>query len=92
MNFNWEITENDIMRVKNFISRNKNNFVHRRREKNIEKKFIDLDNNSIIKTMLMCLLTIQQRSGPHSKVSKFLNTSEFPATTVKLSRVDNIVF
>jgi thermostable 8-oxoguanine DNA glycosylase len=90
MNISWNITEKDIQRVKEVMTTNENAFVKKRRERNVEKQNIVINKESIIKTMMMCLLTSQQRSGPDTKVGKFLLLEPFPITLDSLENVDNI--
>jgi len=75
----WEIEESDIQKIKSFYEKNKNNpFVLERINRNINKQNVELSKNIFFKTMVSCLLTTQQRSGPDSAVTKFINTKPFP--------------
>lgn len=89
MDISWDITELDILKVKNFLAKNENPFVQERRRRNIEKQNIVIDNDQIIKTMMMCLLTSQQRSGPNSIVGQFLQKKPFPITMNKLEYIND---
>ena len=90
MNFNWEITDNDIKRVNDFLSQNKNSFVANRISKNINRENIKLDRNTILKNVIMCLLTSQQRSGPNSPIGMFLRKKPFPLTEQTISQQHDI--
>lgn len=90
MNISWNITEKDIQKVKDVMTTNENEFVKKRRERNVEKQNIVIEKDSIIKTMMMCLLTSQQRAGPNSKVGKFLLLEPFPITLQSLENVVEI--
>lgn len=80
MEINWIITEKDIQKVKAVVEQNNNAFVKIRRNRNVKKVGVIIDRNTVIKTMLMCLLTSQQRSGPESKIGQFLRINPFPLT------------
>jgi len=79
MKLHWEIEESDIQKIKKFFNKNKDNpFVLERINRNLKKKNINLSKNAFFKTMVVCLLTTQQRSGPDSIVTKFINKKPFP--------------
>ena len=75
----WEIESHDIEQVKNFYnSYLKNPFVQNRIRRNIETSSIRVTKEDFFIAMISCLLTTQQRSGPNSAVTKFINTEPFP--------------
>ena len=90
MKNNWLITEEDIKKVQKVIADNDNAFLRARRLRNVEKQNIVIDKGTIVKTMIMCLLTSQQRSGPNSEVGKFLRLDPFPITVDELTRIHNV--
>lgn len=90
MNINWNISQSDIEKVKKVIAENENAFLQARQLRNVEKQNIVIDKDKIIKTMIMCLLTSQQRSGPNSIVGQFLRLDPFPVTIEKLTAVNNV--
>lgn len=90
MNIYWEISQSDIHKLKDLIAKNDNPFLKARNLRNVEKQNIVIDKNSIVKTMTMCLLTSQQRSGPNSIVGQFLSQEPFPITIEKLENKENI--
>ncbi len=90
MKISWNINESDIQKVKKVMKENDNFFLKNRRERNIEKKNIEIDKNIIILNLMMCLLTSQQRSGPNSVVGKFLSLKPFPITSELIDESDNI--
>ncbi len=49
-----------------------------------------IDDNLLWKTMVMCLLTTQQRSGPGSSINQFLNTSPFPLSLDVCRKENNL--
>lgn len=90
MEISWDISENDIQRVKAVLDENDNSFLKKRRERNVEKQNIVINKNTVIKTMIMCLLTSQQRSGPNSVVGQFLINEPFLITAENIAQIDNI--
>lgn len=82
----WEFSDSDIKRVIDFVNTNKNPFVENRISRNVHRKDIVLDKDVILKTMLMCLLTSQQNSGPDSNLSVFLRNKPFLLTDKYLSQ------
>ena len=90
MKISWNINESDIQKVKTVMKENDNFFLKNRRERNIQKKNIELNKNIIIQNLMMCLLTSQQRSGPNSVVGKFLSLKPFPITSELIAESENI--
>ncbi|RRQ48641.1 hypothetical protein DZC72_13215 [Maribacter algicola] len=90
MNINWNISQTDIEKVKKVIIDNENALLRARRLRNVEKRNIVIEKDIVIKTMLMCLLTSQQRSGPNSKVGQFLKLDPLPITSEILEVTRNI--
>lgn len=84
MNIIWNINQTDIQNVKDVIKNNNNALVKSRKNRNVEKQNIVITKDSIVKSMLMCLLTSQQRSGPNSVVGAFLGQKPFPFTADKI--------
>ncbi len=85
MNISWDIDKIDIQKIKDFVNQNDNPFVQRRRERNVNRQNIVLDPNTIIKSLIMCLLTSQQRSGPNTPIGQFLRQNLFPITIETIS-------
>jgi len=90
MNITWNISQQDIDKVQKVIAENDNPFLRARRLRNVEKQNIVINKETIIKTMIACLLTSQQRSGPNSMVGKFLQQNPFPITVNTIENTDNI--
>lgn len=85
MNIHWEINDNDVRKVQDFVALHKNPLVASRISRNINHQNIQIDKNSVLKCMIMCLLTSQQRSGPKSPIELFLNKKPFPLTEESIS-------
>lgn len=90
MNINWDIGEDDIRRIIDFVNQNKNPFVENRISCNLKRQNILICKDSILKCMLMCLLTNQQRSGTDSSLSLFLRKKPFPLTYSIVSHVEDV--
>ena len=90
MNINWNISQADIEKVKKVIAENENAFLQARELRNVKKQNIVIGKDKILKAMIMCLLTSQQRSGPNSTVGQFLRLDPFPVTIEKLTTGNNV--
>ncbi len=90
MTIKWGIEEKDIRLVSEFVANNGGAFVESRIERNIDRKNILVDEDSIIKCMLMCLLTSQQRSDPNHLISKFLMLEPFPVAYSVISKCEDV--
>lgn len=79
MKLNWEVTEKDVQKTLSFMESYKNDpMVLNRIERNVDGVGIDLSRNTVWFSLVSCLLTTQQRSGPESNVVRFINTKPFP--------------
>jgi len=75
----WEISPEDIRKIKKFIERQKSNpFVQYREQKNLTSNSSKITKEKVWKVLVGCLLTTQQRSGPESNVARLLKTNPFP--------------
>ena len=90
MKINWNISQSDIKKVKKVVADNENPFLQARQLRNIKKQNIVIDKNTVVKIMIMCLLTSQQSSGPNSVVGKFLRLDPFPITVERLTLTYNV--
>lgn len=90
MNITWDINEDDIIKVKEIVTAPQNTFVSGRIAKNVKRNNIEIDKNLILKRLIMCLLTSQQRSGPNSPIAVFLRRVPFPVTIEIISTESNI--
>ena len=90
MTIKWSIAEKDIRLVSEFVANNGGSFLESRIKCNIDRKNILIDEDSIIKCMLMCLLTSQQRYDPNHLISKFLMHKPFPVEYSALSKFEDV--
>ena len=90
MNIKWNISESDIKKVTDFVNHNKGPLVEKRIKLNIYRQNILVDKDSILKSMLMSILTTQQRSDSDSSVNMFLRQDPFPLTYSILSHEEHV--
>ncbi len=90
MKINWIVEKNDIDKLIKFVEENRNPFVDMIISRNINRQGICIDKETIIKNLLMCLLTSQQPSGPNTKVGLFFQKKPFPLTYSVISKSENI--
>ncbi|MGA9348998.1 MAG: hypothetical protein WBW48_09350 [Anaerolineae bacterium] len=75
----WQIEARDVERVQTFFDLHQNDpFVQQRIERNLGKTKPKMSKAEFWQAMVSCLLTTQQRSGPDSAVTRFINTKPFP--------------
>lgn len=71
----WEIDEATLARWRRFVEENsQNQMVLNRRRRNIKRENIDLSKSNLWKVFVGCQVTTQQRSGPNTPVSRFLDS------------------
>lgn len=76
---NWEVDDWQVQLTTNFYNLHKDNvFVQRRYRRNVQKVGLDFSRENIWKSLISCLLTSQQKSGPTSRVAQFLRVDPFP--------------
>ena len=75
----YKISENEIKKIKTFYNKwSQDPFVVRRYERNVLKNNGLIIKSQIWEAMISCLLTTQQRTGPESSVTRFINKRPFP--------------
>lgn len=71
----WEIDEGTMQRWREFVDLNLGNAVARERQRrNVERKDIDLSKSGLWRVFVGCQVTTQQRSGPGTPVSRFIDS------------------
>jgi len=80
MEISWLISQQDLDYLQKFIDQNNNPFVTARIRRNIQKLDLEINEDSVLRSMVMCILTSQQRSGPNTPVGRFLQKVPFPIT------------
>jgi thermostable 8-oxoguanine DNA glycosylase len=75
----WEVNDQDVQKILSFMEKYKNDpMVINRIERNVNGIGIDLSKSTVWFSLVSCLLTTQQRSGPESNAVRFINTKPFP--------------
>jgi len=75
----FQVDELDILKVKSFYESQKDSaFVRNRIKRNVMGETETYTRELFWQAMICCLITTQQRSGPHSAVTKFICTDPFP--------------
>lgn len=87
----FRFTDQDIQRVREVTTKFQyHTFFHNRMEKNLSEKVPSFSREKIWWTVVMCLLTSQQRSNSGSPISRFLFADPFPITLKNLGAAGNI--
>lgn len=79
MKHTWSIEPTDIDKVTAFVKGHRDNpFVQARIDRNLRADKPAIVQDEVWKVLVGCLLTTQQRSGPNSPVSRFMDAKPFP--------------
>lgn len=91
MKINFEFTDQDILIIRDMVKKYQNHsFSEKRKKNNLSEEIPSRSREKIWWTLVMCLLTSQQRSSSGSPISRFLFANPFPITLNKLGAVKNI--
>lgn len=91
MQLSWTIEKPSLEKWRKFINENiDNDFVHERKARNITRTNVDLSKSEIWRVLIGCQVTTQQRSGPNSPVSRFLDSSSIALDYKKCKNHSNI--
>jgi hypothetical protein len=78
----WKIEPQDVAQVQRFVEQHWNDpLVQRRIALNVNGTKQTVALAEFWQSLVFCLLTTQQRSGPNSPVSRFISTDPFPLTS-----------
>lgn len=87
----FRFTDQDIQNIKDVVGKfQHHSFFHQRMERNLFGKIPLFSREKIWWTVVMCLLTSQQRSNSGSPITRFLFADPFPLTLKDLASVENI--
>jgi hypothetical protein len=79
MALDWEISQGDVRKTKEFIKRNESKVYARKRVKdNISLPAPEINRRIIWECMFDCLLSTRQKSGPGSPIAIFQNQNPYP--------------
>jgi len=91
MKFFWQVEDSDIQKVRLLYDDQKNNsFVMNRIIRNVERNIPEFSKDIFWYSMISCLLTTQQRSGPDSAVTHFICSDPFPLSYSQCKKSDNL--
>lgn len=91
MEFQIEFLPQDIQNIRDIISKYQSRvFVKARIERNVSDQILSPSHEEVWRTMVMCLLTTQQRSNPASPISRFLLEQPFRLSLQKLETVGDV--
>jgi hypothetical protein len=91
MKVEFKFTDRDIKNILDLVQKQRfHPFSQKRREVNLSKIFPSYSREKVWWTMVMCLLTSQQRSSSGSPINKFLSTKPFLLSLKKLEEATNI--
>ncbi len=91
MQFKWIITDQDVSNLQSFVEQYKDNtFVKTRLQRNVNGPVYQFTKESFWKSMISCLLTTQQRSGPKSKITQFISFVPFPLSYEECKKEDGL--
>jgi hypothetical protein len=78
MRLAWNITDDEVAKVKAFVAAYSGNaLVKFRIERNVTNRPAAIDRPHFWHALIACLLTTQQNSGPKSAIIRFLNSTPF---------------
>jgi len=87
----WMIDDDDVRFTKDFVDgRREDVLVRHRVRKNVERKDIEVSMEHIWHFVVACLLSTQQKSGPHSPTTRFITTEPFPLSFEACSRSGDV--
>ncbi len=91
MKYKWIIDSGDIQKVKDFYKAERSGkFVRERKRRNCGSKKSPISRDLFWFWLVGCLLTTQQRSGPNSAVSRFLDSKPFPLSYRRCKKAKNL--
>jgi thermostable 8-oxoguanine DNA glycosylase len=86
----WKLNDSDINKVRDYVSKNKNPKVERVIDRNINHIDRTIDKDSLLRTMLICLLSSDTDYYPESKVEQILKKKPYLLNYQYLFKVQNI--
>lgn len=86
MRIDWQVTPDDVARVKALIHNQRDNGLVRDRERNLAKTKPPVSKERFWRAMVCMRLTTQQNSGPASAVAGFMRIRPFPLRCGTLRR------
>ncbi len=80
MEITWQVSEEDVKFIQEFYQQHKSNnsVITERIRRNVNREGMIFSKEDFWKSLVTCLLTTQQRSGPNSAIVRFLQQAPFP--------------
>jgi thermostable 8-oxoguanine DNA glycosylase len=86
----WKLTDSDINKIRDFVNKNKNQKVDRIISRNINHIDRTIDKDSLLRTMLICLLSSETDSYPDGKIEQMLRKKPYLLNYEYLFKVRDI--
>ena len=81
MKIEWDVTDDDVLRVRSFVeAQSENPVVAVRKQRNLANPKPEVSREEFWRQMVGMRLTSQQKSGPESHVARFIRRQPFPLT------------
>ncbi len=92
MKLEWKLSDADINKIRAFIKNNKNPDVEKVINRNINHINTVIDKDSMLRVMLICLLSSETDSYPESRVNQMFKKKPYLLTSQYLFKVSNIEY
>jgi hypothetical protein len=89
----WKLSESDINKIRDFVKKHKNPNVERIINRNINHVERLIDKDSIIRSMLTCLMSSETDAYPESKIETLFNKKPYLLSyqfLLKASNIENV--
>jgi hypothetical protein len=88
----WKLSDSDINRIRDFVKKHNNPKVERIISKNINHVDRVIDKDSLLRAMLICLMSSEADSYPESKIEQIFRKKPFLLNYEYLFKVSNIEY
>jgi thermostable 8-oxoguanine DNA glycosylase len=86
----WKVSDSDIIRIRDFVKKHENPNVEKIINKNINHFDRIIDKDSLLRAMLICLMSSETDSYPESKIEQVFSKKPFLLSSQYLFKVTNI--
>jgi hypothetical protein len=86
----WDISEEDINRLKAYVEERRSLIIDNRTDRNINRNNIVTDRDAVIKSLLACLMTPAKRTDIDKRAAALLNREPFPLSHRLLENETNL--
>jgi thermostable 8-oxoguanine DNA glycosylase len=88
----WKLSDSDINRIRDFVKKYKNPNVEKIINRNIDHVNRVIDKDSLLRAMLICLMSSEADSYPESKIEQIFRKKPFLLSYEYLFKVSNIEY